>query len=224
MAISDFKAETPENFEQKCLCVLTLDISGSMVGDPIRELNKGLQEFRYQVIKNETAAERLEVSIITFASEVKCIQEPTLIRNLEMPELEAFGSTQLASGVKESILKVINRKMWYRKTGQPYYRPFIILITDGDPDADQDLEELMLEINEGVNKKRFLFFPVGVEGANMDKLRQITHPSAPPMKLKGLNFIEFFQWLSNSVDIITRSKEGDIIQLPDTGNWGQIAI
>ena len=58
----------------------------------------------------------------------------------------------------------------------------------------------------------------------MDVLRQITHPSAPPMKLKGLNFIEFFQWLSNSVDVITRSQEGDIIKLPDTGNWGQIAI
>ncbi|MDX2303744.1 MAG: VWA domain-containing protein [Microscillaceae bacterium] len=224
MAIGDFSVETPENYEQKCLCVLTLDVSGSMVGDPIRELNRGLQEFRYQIIKNETAAERLEVSIITFANEVKCIQEPALIKNFQMPTLEANGSTQLARGIREAILKVISRKMWYRKTGQPYYRPFIILITDGEPDADQDLEELMLEINEGVNKKRFLFYPVGVENANMDVLRHITHPAAPPMKLKGLNFMEFFQWLSNSVGVITRSQEGEIIRLPDAGHWGQIAI
>lgn len=224
MAASDFAAESPANYEQKCLCVLVLDVSGSMVGEPIRQLNEGLEAFRYQVIKDETAAERLEVSIITFESTVNCIQEPALLRDIHMPKLEANGSTQLARAVKTAILKVIDRKHWYRKTGQPYYRPFIILMTDGDPDADQDMGELMVEINEGVNNKRFLFFPIGVEGANMDRLNYIAHPSTPPMKLKGLNFVGFFQWLSNSVGVITRSKDGDQIQLPDASSWGQISI
>lgn len=224
MAASDFIAESPTNFEQKCLCVLVLDVSGSMVGEPIRQLNEGLEAFRYQVIKDETAAERLEVAIITFESTVNCVQEPALLRDITMPKLEANGSTQLVRGVKSAILKVIDRKHWYRKTGQPYYRPFIILMTDGDPDADQDMGELMVEINEGVNNKRFLFFPIGVEGANMDRLNYIAHPSFPPAKLKGLNFVGFFQWLSNSVGVITRSKEGDQIQLPDVESWGQISI
>ncbi len=224
MAISDFTAETPENYEQKCLCILVLDTSGSMVGEPIDELNRGLQEFRYQVVKDETAAERLEVAIITFESRVRCIQEATLLRNFEMPKLQANGSTRLEKGVKEAITKVAQRKMWYRKTGQPYYRPFIILMTDGDPDADQDMESLMFEVNQGVNDKKFLFFPIGVQNANMELLRYIAHPSTPPMKLKGLNFVDFFQWLSNSVGVITRSKDSSTVQLPDTGNWGQIAI
>ena len=30
MAKNDFSAESAENFEQKCLCVLVLDVSGSM--------------------------------------------------------------------------------------------------------------------------------------------------------------------------------------------------
>lgn len=224
MAISDFKVESPENYEQKCLCVLVLDVSGSMVGPPIKELNKGLQTFCYQVVKDETAAERLEVCIITFESVVQCIQEPMLVRNFKMPDLQAGGSTQLAQGVKEAIMKVAHRKIWYRKTGQPYYRPFIILITDGDPDGDQNIEELMFEINQGVNEKKFIFFPIGVQDANMNTLKAIAHPGTPPMKLKGLNFIEFFQWLSNSVGVITKSKEGEQIQLPDTGSWGQISI
>jgi uncharacterized protein YegL len=224
MALNDFIAESPENFEQKCLCVLVLDTSGSMVGEPIQELNKGIEQFYFQVMKDETAAERLEVCLITFESKVKCIQEPALLRNFKMPTLEAQGSTQLVNGVKEAILKVQNRKNWYRKTGQPYYRPFIFLITDGEPDADQNLEELMFEVNEGVNERKFLFFPIGVQEANMEKLKSIAHPSAPPMRLRGLKFVEFFQWLSNSVGIITKSKADDLIHLPDTTAWGQIAF
>jgi len=35
----DFIAESPENYEQKCLCALVLDVSASMHGQPISELN-----------------------------------------------------------------------------------------------------------------------------------------------------------------------------------------
>ncbi|GAB4395183.1 MAG: VWA domain-containing protein [Microscillaceae bacterium] len=224
MAQNDFVAETPDNFEQKCLCVLVLDVSGSMVGEPIAELNRGLQTFYYQIMKDETAAERLEVCLITFESKIRCVQEPALLRHFQMPALQAGGSTRLAEAVKEAIIKVNYRKIWYRKTGQPYYRPFIFLFTDGEADADQDLEQLMFEINQGVNEKKFTFFPIGVQEANMEMLRYIAHPNTPPMKLMGLNFVEFFQWLSNSVGVITHSQEGVIQPLPEIGSWGQISI
>ncbi len=224
MAINDFLAESPLNFEQKCLCVLLLDTSGSMVGESIKELNKGLEEFYYQIVKDEVSAERLEICIITFESDVKCIQEPILVRNLKMPTLQANGSTQLADGIFQAILKVENRKHWYRKTGQSYYRPFIILITDGSPDGDQDMEKAMFEINEGVNERKFLFFPVAVKDADMNVLHKIAHPSTPPMRLEGIKFVEFFRWLSNSVSMITNSKDSDKIRLPDTTSWGQISL
>ncbi len=54
MAKNDFSAETAENYEQKCLCVLLLDVSGSMRGEPINELNKALQEFYNEIKEDET--------------------------------------------------------------------------------------------------------------------------------------------------------------------------
>ena len=53
MAKNDFSAESAENFEQKCLCVLVLDVSGSMRGEPIAELNKGLQDFYNEIKEDE---------------------------------------------------------------------------------------------------------------------------------------------------------------------------
>ena len=40
--------------------------------------------------------------------------------------------------------------------------------------------------------------------------------------LKGLNFPEFFQWLSQSVAITSHSKPGEEIKLPDTSGWGTL--
>lgn len=224
MAADDFIAEIPENYEQKCLCVLVLDVSGSMHGSRINELNRGLDEFHAQVRNDEIASQRLEISVITFESRIKCIQEPALIDKIIMPMLRAQGTTKLVDAVRSGIDKVEARKNWYKQTGQSYYRPFIFLITDGTPDDDQDVEGLSFEIMEYVNDKKFMFFPIGVQDANMEILKKIAHPQTPPMKLKGLNFVQFFQWLSNSVSIITKSSEGDKIQFPDASGWGQMTI
>ena len=85
MAKNDFSAEAAENFEQKCLCILVLDVSGSMSGKPIEELNKGLQDFYNEISSDDTTSQRLEVSLITFSHVVQTLQEPALVENFTMP-------------------------------------------------------------------------------------------------------------------------------------------
>ena len=220
--MSYFHGETPDNYEQKCLCTLILDTSGSMGGEPIRELNRGLQEFYAAIEEDLIAANRLEVSIITFGSQIKTIQEPSLIENFEMPNLQPNGTTRLVDAVREAVRKTEQRKQWYKETGQPYYRPIIVLITDGEPDKDQDVQGLSIEIKDGVETKKFTFFGLGVKGYNHNILQQICPPSAPPMPISGYKFSEFFKWLSNSIGIITKSKEGESIELPPISDWAQM--
>ncbi|MBO8730145.1 hypothetical protein INO98_14435, partial [Staphylococcus aureus] len=50
-----FSGEMPDNYEQKCLCTLVLDVSGSMQGEPMRALNRGLQDF-YAAIEDDLIA------------------------------------------------------------------------------------------------------------------------------------------------------------------------
>ncbi len=44
-------ASVAENPEQRCPCILLLDVSGSMSGAPIASLNNGLQTFRDSIRK-----------------------------------------------------------------------------------------------------------------------------------------------------------------------------
>ncbi|TAH20810.1 MAG: VWA domain-containing protein [Cytophagales bacterium] len=222
--MNPFGGESPENYEQKCLCVLVLDISSSMQGAAIESLNQGLVDFQYEVIKDYTAANRLEISIIIFGSEVWSIQPPALVNTFDMPRLTTRGTTKLVDAVRLAIGQVEDRKLWYKTTGQNYYRPMIILITDGEPDNDQDINGLAMEIYQGVQNKRFLFYAVGVQNYNHAKLAHICHPATPPMPLNKLQFSAFFKWLSNSIGAITKSKEGEKIEIPPVSGWTQMEL
>jgi len=216
---NNFTTESPENYQQKCCCALVLDVSGSMSGDPIKELNKGLQEFYRDIQTDPTTADRLEVALIEFSDSIKTLVDPSLAVNFSMPKLTTKGTTKLVDGVREGIKVIRSRKAWYKQTGQPYYRPWIILITDGAPDVGQDVNGLAAEIRDGVSKKEFFFFAIGVQGADMNMLSTISDPSMSPGQLSGLKFSEFFIWLSASMSTVTNSKDGDKVNLPNPNNW-----
>jgi len=213
MAHNDFAGESPMNYEQKCPCVLVLDVSGSMSGEPIKQLNEGLKEFQQEILNDETASDRLEVSIVTFGSSIEEVQPFSLLENFDMPELQISGSTRLVDGALEGIRLIEERKKWYKQTGQTYYRPYIILMTDGFPDSGQDIEGLSEKVFEGVENKHFNFWAFGVDGADMNMLEKISHNQFKPMKLKGLDFTKFFKWLSSSMSTITASHDGDNIDI-----------
>lgn len=226
MAKNDFSAEMAENFEQKCLCVLVLDTSGSMeskVGGRtlISELNQGLQEFYNEISNDVTTSQKLEVSIVAFNHIVTTIQEPALVDNFTMPTLSARGSTALVSAMKEAIDKVEARKQWYKSTDQAYYRPWIILITDGEPDDDQDIAFLSQQIKTDMDNKKYVFLPMGVEGANMSILSELTGKldgvTMGPMKLSGTKFSSFFKWLSASMGAVVKSDDGEKTNLAGDG-------
>lgn len=212
MAKNDFSSEVAENYEQKCLCVLVLDVSGSMRGKRIEELNKGLQDFYNEISGDETTSQRLEVSIITFGSFAKTIQTPKLVENFTMPTLIAEGSTVLVSAVNQAIDLVEERKNWYKSTNQTYYRPWIILMTDGEPDDDQNVDKLSERIKQDIQARHYAFLPIGVEGANMNVLSKI-QGDIKPMKLQGTKFSSFFKWLSASMGTIVNAEAGEQVDI-----------
>jgi uncharacterized protein YegL len=218
MAKNDFSAESAVNYEQKCLCVLVLDVSGSMGGTPIDELNNGLQSFYKEITDDDSTSQRLEVSLITFSQIVTTVQEPALVENFTMPKLTAHGSTAMVNAVNVAIDKVQARKDWYKSTGQNYYRPWIILMTDGEPDTDQDVNGLASRIKADIAAKKYAFLPIGVQGANMSVLNQIAG-DIPPMPLQGAKFSQFFKWLSASMGTVVKAEEGEKVTLADPSDW-----
>jgi uncharacterized protein YegL len=113
---------------------------------------------------------------------------------------------------------VNRRKKEYKENGIAYYKPWIILITDGAPTDEWALAAAAVQ--KGEANKSFAFFAIAVESANMDILRQISTRS--PLKLKGLMFREFFIWLSASMKMVSAKNPGAAINLLPPSGWSEL--
>ena len=216
-----FNVESAVNYEQKSLCVLLLDVSYSMSGKKLQSLQHGIETFHKEISDDPTTQNRLEIAIITYGSEVTVIQQPAFVDNFEMPVLKPMGSTYMGKAIDEAIELVEARKSWYKLTGQPYYRPWIINMTDGEPTDIPNIDDKGSQIKKHVNDKNFFFFNVGEKGASMKVLEKLSSNQMPPAKLDGLKFAEFFQWLSASIQIVAASSDAqtDSVDLPSPSDW-----
>ncbi len=209
--------EFADNPESRCPCMLVLDVSGSMVGKPIEALNSGIHLFRDELKKDELASKRVEIGCVTFGSEVAVVQNFVTVDEFLPPALVADGATSMGGGIEKALDEVTARKTQYRNNGVAYYRPWVFLITDGE--ATDDLARATERIKKGEASKQFSFFAVGVEGANMEKLRGMS--VREPIKLNGLDFKSMFVWLSASMGSVAASKMGDQAPLPPV-DWAKV--
>jgi uncharacterized protein YegL len=192
-----------ENPEPRCPCILLLDTSQSMRGNPIAELNDGLVTYKDELAADSLAAKRVEVAIVTFGP-VQTAQDFTTAEQFVPPHLETTGDTPMGAAIEQALDMLAVRKKSYRDNGIAFYRPWLFLITDGAP--TDSWQSAAARVKEGEASKALAFFSVGVEGANFDILKQIS--TREPLKLKGLRFRDLFQWLSNSQKSVSRSVPG----------------
>lgn len=205
-----------QNFSERLLCVLLLDVSGTMDDNtnnpPIQRLNEGLRRFKNDLTSNIQTADHAEIAIVTFGDAANVIQQPDLINNIHMPTLKAYGMTEMVEGIKKAISVVEQQKKKLHDRGIPYKRPWIVMMTDGEPfsnkgeDTPDVIERLGNRIREDMRNKHYVFQTIGVgDKVKYDILRKLSLISSdpiwnyPPQSMEMTKFSEFFEWLSNSM-------------------------
>ena len=256
-----------ENPEPRCPCVLVVDVSSSMEGNKIEQLNEGLAAFARELKTDLLASLRTEVAIVIFKGvaeiaqdfvtadqfspqrlsadegivieEDQCYPQPLSIgdgTNERPPDymsedglycykgpFRLLGGTNLSEGVNLALDEIEKRKQMYRDNGIDYFRPWLFLITDGEPTEHQEVvDNMSRRLKDADSQKRVAAFSVGVEGANMDVLARIS--PRRPLMLKGLDFSSMFVWLSHSMSRVSRSRTDDEITLDTDGlhDWAAI--
>lgn len=215
----DLSVEFATNPEPRCACVLLLDVSGSMAGKPIDALNEGLRAFATDLGGDSLARQRVEVAIVTFGGQGVSVEQDFVTASAFEPRtLVSGGGTPMGAAIEKAISLVDERKQQYRENGIVYYRPWVFLITDGEP--TDDWKQAAARVHAAEEANGLAFFAVGVEGANVDVLSKIAVRA--PLKLQGLKFVELFVWLSRSQRAVSTSKPGDQTALPTVEGWAVV--
>jgi len=202
-----------------------LDASGSMDGQPMQELNEGVQIFFQAIHADPIAKASAEVAIIVFSDDAEVILDFQGVSNVAYPPEIACtgGSTNLGAGVNLALDRLRARKKEYRSAGVDYFQPWLVLMTDGKPTTEEHRQAGAKACKLEAQGK-LVVFPIGIGPyADMAVLAMFSNKRSP-LRLKGLNFREFFQWLSKSVVRVSQSRPGEKVSLDLEGikGWAEL--
>jgi uncharacterized protein YegL len=200
---------------------LLLDTSGSMAGDPIRDVRLGVDAFKEQVANDPFAEETVHVGVITFGEEAEFVTKGLIpigkFRDeFNTESLSANGGTPLGQALwllAESLDKDVKASVKGGDKGD--WKPLIFILTDGEPtDEWRKPREAILSRQK---KKVINLITVGCgPRINQQQLKDISMGSP-----KGSTFImgndsdafkKFFDWVSQTTSKIAKS-----ISEPDGG-------
>lgn len=215
--------ENPANRVPITLC---LDVSGSMSGEPIAELNKGVELFFDALRIDPVANASAEVAIVAFADRAEVMLDFQSLDRVAAPPVLQTGShvgclTNLGAGAQLAMSILESRKQQYKIAGVDYFQPFMILMTDGQPTTEEHLT-VAARACELEGRRKLTVIPIGIGGAADMKVLAMFSQKRPPLRLKGLRFEEFFLWLSKSVVRLSQSQPGERVRLDPTSGWGSI--
>ena len=192
-----------------------------MQGAPLDAMLAGLEAFRFDLAVDPLAARRVEIAVVAFDNRIRVVQDFVPPDRFDIPFLNAEGMTHVGAAIEKALDMVEERKARYRAYDVAYYRPWIFLVTDGEPqgEAPDAVQKAVDRLRDAEQRKQVAFFAVGVENANMEALAKIS--VRQPLRLKGLDFREMFVWLSRSMQSVAHSRPDETVKLAPTG-WAEL--
>jgi uncharacterized protein YegL len=227
--VSEYASEEDDlvtNPVPRCACVLLLDTSGSMEGEPISHLNNGVRQFFDELNKNELAQHSVEIAIITFGGPPKIVLNFTTAANVKIPAFTATGATPMGPAVDLALQTLSKRLVQYEAKGVSRYRPLVVLMADGQP-TDLDGQETTewrnaaKKLRTGASKPHR--DPTGLQVccvaigdmADVDVLSEFCSPNLPPIRIKPGEFGKLFRWFSVYIGRVVNSVPGSESPLDD---------
>ena len=186
--VQEFDLELVNNQEQRLPCVLVLDTSYSMSGEPISELLSGVELLAHELKSDEEASQKVQVMIIKCGGNADILTDWTDAENFSPPFLDADGGTPLGAAMSLAADEIENRKNQYRSAGISYLKPWLFIISDGVPTDDwKSSAERLVDLEKA---GKFSTFAIAVEGADVAIMDQFSLRGTK--KLRGIEFKALF--------------------------------
>ena len=229
----DYEEVAPENINEPHMPVLiAADISGSMAGLPIQNLNKSVNRFASDVCKDPKAAGRVDVAVIAFNEAPHIEQNWRPITEMNPVNFVAGGGTNLSAALEKGVAMLRDRGHLYEDVGMDVKKPYLILISDG---YGGDVTEIAKVIKQRTADRKMLLWVLAVKGYDKHTVAQLTDGKRvfELVDEDGFDFTEFFDFMAVSIKAVSTSapgkdtvsvksnigREGSSCRVPDLDAW-----
>ena len=192
--------------------ILLLDVSGSMGGESIKQLNIAVKEMISDFASAEKNEVEILVSIITFGSEVLLHTPYTSAKDIDWKDLTVSGSTPMGTAFSMAKAMIEDKET----TPSRAYRPTIVLVSDGEP-TDSWEQPLRALVNDGrSNKCDRMAMAIGGAASNTVLNEFISGTENKVFTAQDASQIqEFFKFVTMSVTTRTNSQNANVVPKPE---------
>lgn len=131
--ISNFRSAMAQN-RQILNIFFLIDVSGSMRGQRIAQVNYALENIFKELRRKEMPDAQIKVAIMEFSDEAKWVTpQPMLLEDYVFTQIEAQPWVTNYTCAFESLGEVLHRSRFMNPSLGEYFAPLILFITDGEP-------------------------------------------------------------------------------------------
>ncbi|SHE70631.1 TerY-C metal binding domain-containing protein [Pedobacter caeni] len=174
-----------------------IDISESMIGEPIQNVEEGLATIIKALKSDPYAIETVWISVLVFAGQAKTIVPLQEIADFYPPRFPIGGGTSLSKGLGHLMYELRSNiiKTTHEQKGD--WKPIIFLLTDGVPtdDTRSAIQEWKLNWQKSTNLVAISF---GQE-TDLSLLTELTEHVLMFNNSDASQYTAFFKWVTDSI-------------------------
>ena len=188
-------------------------------------VNDGLKLLYDALLASSYTKDAVDLAIVLFDDTARLYLPFTGISNLgEAPQIpleEIHDSTVMSQGIRIAIDHLNDRKKSYKANAVDYFQPQIILITDGETNANDSIDAIQQEVRDLCAAKKLTFLPIDIESLT-EEAREFLKAFGGKPPVHAEDIVGFFEWYSKSVASIGASNPGESVPVDVDGisKWG----
>lgn len=203
-----------------CFC---LDTSGSMIAPTangstrMQEVNSAFSKFLAAMKENDEVASSADIAIVTFGGDAE-IEQPfqplTSLPDINI-DVRQGSLTPLGDAIQIGLKLLEARKDGYKDKGLKYFQPWLVVITDGEPEGEGALESIEIAIEQTIaleRENKLVVFNIGIgDDADLNVLQRLSEKREKPISVAETNLDELFKFLGSSSDSIINGEDTDVL-------------
>jgi uncharacterized protein YegL len=185
-----------------------IDISESMVGDQIQQVEEGMATIIKAVKTDPHAIETVWISIIVFAGQAKTLVPLQEVVSFYPPKFPIGGGTSLSKGLGHLMFELRKNTVKTTMEQKGDWKPIVFLFTDGVP--TDDTKSAIAEWKQNWQRTANMVAISFGDEADTGILRELTENVLHFKNSTDEDYKKFFKWVTDSIKTSSVSVENNL--------------